>query len=70
MKINITAKDYTWHGLGGNYYNFIENVTPRISKWLIEEYTKSKRDYSPEEIRSIAKKLYRIAEIIDEEINE
>ena len=70
MKINVTANDYTWHGLGGNYYNFIENVTPRISKWLVEEYTKSKRDYNLEEIRSIAKKLYRIAEIIDEEIDE
>ena len=70
MKINVTANDYTWHGLGSNYYNFIENVTPRISKWLVEEYTKSKRDYNPEEIRNVAKKLYRIAEIIDEEIDE
>ena len=70
MKINVTANDYTWHGLGDNYYNFIENVTPRISKWLVEEYTKSKRDYNLEEIRNVAKKLYRIAEIIDEEIDE
>lgn len=70
MKINIQPVDYTWHGVGGNYYNLIQNVAPRISKWLVDECMKSQTKYSLEETENLAKKIYRIAEIIDEEINE
>lgn len=61
--ININNNDYTWHGLGYNYYNFIKNVTPRISKWLLKIYNKN---LSYEEAVLISKKLKRIGEIIDE----
>lgn len=40
MEINIKQSDYQWHGLGFNEYNFIENVIPRISTWLLDEYHK------------------------------
>lgn len=70
MKINIQPIDYTWHGIGGNGYNLIQNVSPRISKWLVDECMKSQTKYSLEENENLAKKIYRIAEIIDEEINE
>ncbi len=70
MKINIQPIDYTWHGIGGNSYNLIQNVSPRISKWLVDEYVKSQTEYGLEENEALAKKIYRIAEIIDEEINE
>jgi len=63
MKINITNNDYSWYGLGYNNYNFIKNVTPRISKWLLEIYNKNLSD---EEAVSISEKLERIGEIIDE----
>lgn len=61
--INISHNDYTWNGLGYNNYNFIRNVAPRISKWLLEIYTKN---LSWEETALISKKLKRIGEIIDE----
>ena len=69
MKINIQPVDYTWHGVGGNYYNLIQNVAPRISKWLVDVYANSLTD-SLENNEILANKLYRIAEIIDEEIDE
>lgn len=68
MKINVTTNDYTWHGIGCNGYNFIKNVAPRISKWLVDECMKSQTKYSLEENEKLAKKIYKIAEIIDEEI--
>lgn len=68
MKINIQSDDYTWHGVGCNSYNLIQNVSPRISRWLIDEYVKSQIEYNLEEIETLANKIYRIAEIIDEEI--
>lgn len=37
-KINITDKDYTYNGMGYNDFNFINNVVPRISQWLINEF--------------------------------
>jgi len=61
--INITDKDYSWNGLGYNNYNFIKNVAPRISQWLLEMYNK---DLSCEEMALISAKLKRIGEIIDE----
>lgn len=70
MKINVTAADYTWYGLGGNGYNFAENIIPRINKWLVEEYIKSKKDYNLQEVRILADKLYRITKIIDEGIDD
>ena len=67
MKINIQPDDYTWHGIGYNSYNFIQSVTPRISKWLVDEYMNSLAA-GLEKNDILANKLYRIAEIIDEEI--
>ena len=67
MKIDIQPDDYTWHGIGRNGYNFIQNVTPRISKWLVDEYMNSLAA-GLEKNDILADKLYRIAEIIDEEI--
>mgnify|MGYP003571271656 CR=1 FL=1 len=61
--ININDNDYRWYGLGYNDYNFIKNVAPRISKWLLKIYSKN---LSYEETVLISKKLKRIAEIIDE----
>lgn len=66
MKINIQPDDYTYHGLGCNGYNFIRNVAPRISKWLVDEYMNSLAA-GLEKNDILADKLYRIAEIIDEE---
>lgn len=67
MKINIQPVDYTWNGVGGNYYNLIQNVAPRISKWLVDVYVNSLTD-DLEKNEILANKLYRIAEIIDEEV--
>lgn len=67
MKINIQPDDYTWHGMGCNGYNLIHNVSPRISRWLVDEYMKS-QTYSVEEIETLAQKISKIADIIDEEI--
>jgi len=69
MEINIKQSDYQWHGLGFNEYNFIENVIPRISTWLLDEYHK-KAFYNDKEMLILHNKLIKIAEIIDEEINE
>lgn len=69
MKINIKQSDYQWHGLGFNEYNFIENVIPRISTWLLDEYHK-KTFYNDKEMLILYNKLIKIAKIIDEEINE
>ena len=69
MKINVQPDDYTWHGIGCNGYNFIKNVAPRISKWLVDEYMNSLTD-DLERNEILANKLYKIAKIIDEEINE
>lgn len=68
MKINIQPIDYTWHGMGCNGYNLIQNVGPRISRWLVDEYMKSQTEYSVEEIETLAQKISKIADIIDEEI--
>lgn len=67
MKINVQPDDYTWHGIGCNGYNFIKNVTPRISKWLVDEYANSLTD-DLENNEILANKLYKITKIIDEEI--
>lgn len=67
MKINVQMNDCTWHGIGCNGYNFIQNIAPRISKWLVDVYANSLTD-DLENNEILANKLYRIAEIIDEEI--
>ena len=66
MKIDIKESDYQWHGRGFNEYNFIENVIPRISTWLLDEYHK-KAIYNESERSILYNKLIGIAEIIDEE---
>lgn len=62
-KINVSEEDMRWHGLGFNNTNFIRNVTPRISEWLLAvNRLASIEDYD------IVDKLTRIAEIIDNDI--
>ena len=64
MKINIKNSDYTFKnsGMGFNAYNFIRNISPRISEWLLNIYTNA--DIHDDKI---VDKLIRIANIIDEE---
>lgn len=69
MKINIKTSDYQRYNLGFNEFNFIKNVIPRISQWLLDEYNKT-TSYNDEETLILYNKLIKIAEIIDEEINE
>ena len=66
MKINITSNDYTFHGVGFNGWNFVHNVVPRISRWLVEEYHKNNHTTDEAALRNFVDKLNRIAEIIDE----
>ena len=63
--INIRNSDYTWDGKGVGYnnYNFIKNVAPRISQWLLKIYNEN---LSYEEATLYAEKLRKIGEIIDE----
>ena len=67
MKINVQSNDYTWNGVGYNSYNFIQNVAPRISRWLVDVYMNSLTDDS-EKNEILANKICKIARIIDEEI--
>ncbi len=69
MKINIKTSDYQRYNLGFNEFNFIKNIIPRISHWLLDEYNKT-IFYNEKEMLILHNKLIKIAEIIDEEINE
>jgi hypothetical protein len=63
-KININNNDYTYHGIGYNDFNFINNVVPRISKWLVEEFSATQNaDF--EHQKEFANKLNQIGQIID-----
>lgn len=65
MKIEMDFNDYTWNGWGFNNFNFIRNITPKISNFLLETYTHC--DYMEENEQNIvADKLKRIVEIINE----
>ena len=71
MKINITHDDYTCNGLGYNDFNFICNVTPRISSWLLSEFEYSRKALVDDKRKKdFANKLIQIATIIDGDIDE
>jgi hypothetical protein len=64
-KININNNDYTYHGVGYNDFNFINNVVPRISKWLVEEFSATQNsDF--ERQKEFVNKLNQIGRIIDD----
>lgn len=65
-KINITDKDYTYNGMGYNDFNFINNVVPRISQWLINEFFAVKDSHSVKRQEEFASKLNQIGRIIDD----
>lgn len=68
-KINITDKDYTYNGMGYNDFNFINNVVPRISQWLINEFFAVKDSHSVKRQEEFAHKLHQIGQIIDNSIS-
>ena len=64
-KININSTDYTYHGVGYNDFNFINNVVPRISQWLVEEFSAT-QNADLEHQKELANKLNQIGRIIDD----
>lgn len=67
-KININNNDYTYHGVGYNDFNFINNVVPRISQWLIKEFAVTQHA-DLEHQKEFAHKLHQIGQIIDNSIS-
>ena len=71
MKININSMDYSWQGVGYNNYNFINNVAPRISLWLLDIFNKNNnKSINVKEAKLLAQKLEKISKIIDEELSD